>query len=436
MIARYTRPAMAEIWSEQRKYENWLRVEIAATTALARAGIVPSSAVEALKKNASFTIERIHEIEAETRHDVLAFTTAVAESVGPDARWLHYGLTSTDVVDTAQGLAFVQASALIREGIVRLRDVLRKRAVEFQHTPTIGRTHGVHAEPTTFGMKLLLWYAEMGRNLKRFDAAAEDMRVGKISGAVGAFGKLKPEHEAAILAELGLQPALISTQVLQRDRHAAYITTLAVLASTLDKIALEIRHLQRTEVREAEEFFSAGQKGSSAMPHKRNPITCENICGLARVMRGNAQVALENVALWHERDISHSSAERVILPDTTILADYLLDRTATLIERLLVYPARMLKNLESTNGLVFSGQLLIDLAAAGMSREDAYRLVQGHAMDAWNSDQPSELNFRQLIESDPEINARLSPEKIAAAFDVRRQLTNIDEVFTRALAEG
>ncbi len=339
MIARYTRPAMAAIWSEQRKYENWLRVEIAATTALARAGIVPPSAVDSLKQRASFTIERIHEIEAETRHDVLAFTTAVAESVGEDSRWLHYGLTSTDVVDTAQGLALVQASALIREGIVRFRDVLRKRAVEFQHTPIIGRTHGVHAEPTTFGMKLLLWYAEMGRNLKRFDAAAEDLRVGKISGAVGAFGKLKPAHEAAILAELGLQPALISTQVLQRDRHAAYITTLAVLASTLDKIALEIRHLQRTEVREAEEFFSIGQKGSSAMPHKRNPITSENICGLARVIRGNAQVALENVALWHERDISHSSAERVILPDTTILADYLLDRAATLIERLLVYPA-------------------------------------------------------------------------------------------------
>jgi adenylosuccinate lyase len=432
MIARYTRPAMAAIWSEQRKYENWLRVEIAATTALARAGVVPSSAVEALQQRASFTIERIHEIEAETRHDVLAFTTAVAESVGADSRWLHYGLTSTDVVDTAQGLAFVQASALIREGIVRFREVLRKRAVEFQHIPTIGRTHGVHAEPTTFGMKLLLWYAEMGRNLKRFDAAAEDMRVGKISGAVGAFGKLKPEHEAAILAELGLKPALISTQVLQRDRHAAYITTLAVLGSTLDKIALEIRHLQRTEVREAEEFFSAGQKGSSAMPHKRNPITSENICGLARVMRGNAQVALENVALWHERDISHSSAERVILPDTTILADYLLDRSATLIERLLVYPARMLKNLESTNGLVFSGQLLIDLAAAGMSREDAYRLVQGHAMDAWTND----LNFRTLIEADPEINQRMSPDKIAAAFDVRRQLTNIDEVFARVLAEG
>ena len=432
MIARYTRPAMAAIWSEQRKYENWLRVEIAATTALARAGIVPPSAVDSLKQRASFTIERIHEIEAETRHDVLAFTTAVAESVGEDSRWLHYGLTSTDVVDTAQGLALVQASALIREGIVRFRDVLRKRAVEFQHTPIIGRTHGVHAEPTTFGMKLLLWYAEMGRNLKRFDAAAEDLRVGKISGAVGAFGKLKPAHEAAILAELGLQPALISTQVLQRDRHAAYITTLAVLASTLDKIALEIRHLQRTEVREAEEFFSIGQKGSSAMPHKRNPITSENICGLARVIRGNAQVALENVALWHERDISHSSAERVILPDTTILADYLLDRAATLIERLLVYPERMLKNLESTNGLVFSGQLLIDLAAAGMSREDAYRLVQGHAMNAWSHD----LNFRALIGSDPEINRRMSIEQIAAAFDVRRQLTNIDEVFARVLAEG
>jgi adenylosuccinate lyase len=432
MISRYTRPAMAAIWSEQRKYENWLRVEIAATTALSRAGIVPPSAVDALQQRASFTVERIHEIEAETRHDVLAFTTAVAESVGPEARWLHYGLTSTDVVDTAQGLALHQASKLIREGIVRLRDVLRKRAVEFQNTPTIGRTHGVHAEPTTFGMKLLLWYSEMGRNLARFDAAAEDLRVGKISGAVGAFGKLKPEHEASILAELGLKPALISTQVLQRDRHAAYITTLAVLASTLDKIALEIRHLQRTEVREAEEFFSAGQKGSSAMPHKRNPITCENICGLARVVRGNAQVALEDVALWHERDISHSSAERVILPDTTILADYLLDKTATLIERLLVYPERMLKNLESTHGLVFSGQLLIDLAAAGMSREDAYRLVQTHAMNAWTKD----LNFRQLIEADLEIAARLSKEKVAEAFDVRRQLTNIGEVFDRVLAAG
>ena len=437
MIARYTRPAMAALWSEQNRFENWLKVELAATAALARAGIVPVEAAESLRQRASFSIERIHQIEAETRHDVLAFTTAVAESAGPDARWLHYGLTSTDVVDTAQALTLIQASALIRAEIVRLREVLKRRAVEFQHTPTIGRTHGVHAEPTTFGMKLLLWYAEMGRNLRRFDAAAEDLRVGKISGAVGAFGKLKPEHEAAILDELGLAPALISTQVLQRDRHAAYITTLAVLCSTLDKIATEIRHLQRTEVREAEEFFSAGQKGSSAMPHKRNPITCEQISGLARVVRGNAQAALENVALWHERDISHSSAERVILPDTTTLADYLLARTTTLIDRLLVYPARMLRNLESTGGLIYSGQLLLDLAEAGMSREDAYRLVQGHAMQAWSEDgEPGAPNYRQRIEADPEITARLSPAKLAAAFDVQRQLSNIEEVFARVLAAG
>ncbi len=445
MIPRYSRPAMAALWTEQAKYDNWLRVELAATTALSRAGIIPASAAEALQQHASFTVQRIHQIEADTRHDVLAFTTAVAESVtaaGSDAaRWLHFGLTSTDVVDTAQALALTQASSLIRAEILRLRHTLRERAVAFQHTPAIGRTHGVHAEPTTFGMKLLLWYAEMGRNLRRFDAAAEDLRVGKISGAVGAFGKLQPAHEAAILNELGLQPALISTQVLQRDRHAAYIATLAVLCSTLDKIATEIRHLQRTEVREAEEFFSPGQKGSSAMPHKRNPITCEQISGLARVVRGNAQVALENVALWHERDISHSSAERVILPDTTILADYLLAKTSNLIARLLVYPARMLKNLESTGGLVYSGQLLLDLAAAGMSREDAYRLVQTHAMNAWQSAndpeaEPNALTFRQRIESDPEITARLTPEKLAAAFDVHRQLTNIDEVFARVLADG
>ena len=432
MIARYTRPAMAAIWSEQRRYENWLRVELAATTALSKFGIVPAAAAETLRQRAGFTVERIHQIEAETHHDVLAFTTAVAESVGPDARWLHYGLTSTDVVDTAQALALTEASVLIREGIVRLREVLRKRAVEFQHTPTIGRTHGVHAEPTTFGMKLLLWYSEMGRNLRRFDDAAEDLRVGKISGAVGSFGHLKPEHEAAILDELWLKAALISTQVLQRDRHAAYVTTLAVLCSTLDKMATEIRHLQRTEVREAEEFFSAGQKGSSAMPHKRNPITSENICGLARVVRGNAQVALEDIALWHERDISHSSAERVILPDTTILADYLLDRSAGLIEKLLVYPARMMKNLELTGGLIFSGQLLLDLSEAGMSREDAYKLVQAHAMNAWQND----LNFRSLVEADPAITAKLSPQKLAAAFDYHRQLTNIDAVFARVLAAG
>ncbi len=436
MIARYTRPAMATLWSDQSKFERWLRVELAATEALAQAGIVPASAAQALREHGTFTVARIDELERELRHDVLAFTTAVAESVGRSgsdaARWLHFGLTSTDVVDTAQALALTEASALIRGGILRLREVLRRRAIEFQHTPAIGRTHGIHAEPTTFGMKLLLWYAEMGRNLRRFDAAAEDLRVGKISGAVGSFGHLTPENEAAILASLGLQAASVSTQVLQRDRHAAYITTLAVLCSTLDKIATEIRHLQRTEVREAEEFFSPGQKGSSAMPHKRNPITSEQICGLARVVRGNAQVALEDVALWHERDISHSSAERVILPDTTGLADYLLDKTATLIDRLLVYPGRMLKNLELTGGLVFSGQLLLELAGAGMSREEAYRLVQGHAMDAWTNDK----NFRELVLADPAITGKLPPEQLTSAFDFTRQLGNIDAVFERVLAEG
>jgi adenylosuccinate lyase len=431
MIARYTRPEMASVWTEHSRYDNWLRVELAATDTLSRAGVVPAEAAAALRSRAGFTVERIQALEADLRHDVLAFTTAVAETVGPEARWLHYGLTSTDVVDTAQALAITQASALIRAGIVQLRDVLRKRALEFKDTPAIGRTHGVHAEPTTFGLKLLLWYSEMGRNLRRFDAAAEDLRVGKLSGAVGTFGHLEPEHEAAILHDLGLRPASVATQVLQRDRHAAYLCTLAVICSTLDKIATEVRHLQRTEVREAEEFFSAKQKGSSAMPHKRNPITAEQISGLARVVRANAQVGLEDVALWHERDISHSSAERVVLPDSTTLTDYLLDKTAAMIDRLLVYPARMLRNLELTHGLVFSGQLLLELAAAGMSREDAYRLVQRHAMDAWTNDR----NFRRQVEADPEIAALLNADRLAAVFDYKRQLRNVDAIFERTLAE-
>ncbi len=440
MIARYSRPEMAALWTDRSKFDRWLRVELAATDALSQAGIVPPAAAATIRERSAFTVERIDELERDLRHDVLAFTTAVSENIGRDggdeARWLHYGLTSTDVVDTAQALALTEASAIIRAGILRLREVLKRRAVEFQHTPAIGRTHGIHAEPTTFGMKLLLWYSEMGRNLRRFDAAAEDLRVGKISGAVGSFGHLKPEHEAAILNGLGLKAAAVSTQVLQRDRHAAYITTLAVMCSTLDKIATEIRHLQRTEVREAEEFFSAKQKGSSAMPHKRNPITSEQICGLARVVRGNAQTALEDVALWHERDISHSSAERVILPDTTMLADYLLDKTATLIDRLLVYPKRMLRNLELTGGLVFSGQLLLDLAEAGMSREDAYRLVQGHAMAAWTDEDPDAPNYRQRIAAEPRITALLTNGQIDHAFDYNRQLKNIDAVFERVLAEG
>ncbi len=434
MIARYTRPEMGRIWSDENKYRCWLRVEVAASQALAAAGLVPQQAADVIRDRGNFTVARIDAIEAEVRHDVIAFTTTVAEHIGdPDAsRWLHYGLTSTDVVDTAQALQLREASAIIRAGILRLAEVLKARALEFQHTPIIGRTHGIHAEPTTFGLKLLLWYAEIERSLVRFDAAAEDLRVGKLSGAVGTFGHLKPEHEEAICAALDLKPVAVATQVIQRDRHAAYISTLAVLASTLDKIATEIRHLQRTEVREAEEFFSEKQKGSSAMPHKRNPITSEQISGLARVVRANAQTAFENVALWHERDISHSSAERVILPDTTTLADYLLQKTATLIEKLLVYPARMLKNLESTGGLIFSGQLLLDLAESGMSREDAYRLVQTHAMRSWKED----LVFRDEIAKVPEITSRLSPEKLAHAFDYRRQLGNVDAIFSRVLGEA
>ncbi len=429
MIARYTRPEMGKIWSDENKYTCWLAVEAAASETLAEFGIVPAEAAKAIREKGRVDVARIQEIEAEVKHDVIAFTTAVAEKVGPESRWLHYGLTSNDVVDTAQALQIKAASAIVREGIVRLAAVLKQRALEFQHTPCIGRTHGVHAEPTTFGLKLLVWYAEMQRNLVRFDAAAEDMRVGKLSGAVGTFGHLKPEHEERICEKLGLQAAPIATQVLQRDRHAAYISTLAVLTATLDKIATEIRHLQRTEVREAEEFFSEKQKGSSAMPHKRNPITCEQISGLARIVRSNAQASYENVALWHERDISHSSVERVIFPDSTILADYLLNKTATLIEKLLVYPHRMIKNLESTGGLIFSGQLLLDLAEAGMLREDAYRLVQTHAMRAWKED----LIFRELVAADPEITKLLSSEKLARTFDLTRQLSNVDTIFQRVL---
>jgi len=436
LIDRYTRAGMGRIWTEENKYNCWLKVESAASTVLAEDGVIPVAAAEAIATKASFSVKRIQEIEAEVKHDVIAFTTAVAETLkaqGLDAesRWLHYGLTSNDIVDTAQALQIKEASGLIHEGLTGLLAVLKRRALEFKHTPTIGRTHGIHAEPTTFGLKLLNWYAEMERNIVRFDAAAEDMRVGKLSGAVGTFGHLKPEHEERICERLGLKPAAVATQVIQRDRHAAYISTLAIIGSTLDKIAVEVRHLQRTEVREAQEYFSEKQKGSSAMPHKKNPITSEQISGLARVLRGNAQAAFENVALWHERDISHSSVERVIFPDSTILADYLLAKTADLIDRLLVYPERMKKNLESTGGLIFSGQLLLDLAEAGMMREDAYRLVQAHAMKAWKED----MVFRDEVARDAAITALLSEEKLARTFDYARQLGNVDAIFERVLGE-
>jgi len=437
LIDRYTRPPMGRIWTEENKYRCWLRVESAASTVLAEDGIIPAGAAEAIATKASFSVDRIHEIEAEVRHDVIAFTTAVAESLkvqGLDAesRWLHYGLTSNDIVDTAQALQVKEASEHIRRGLTGLAEVLKRRALEFKHTPTIGRTHGIHAEPTTFGLKILNWYAEIQRDLARFDAAAEDMRVGKLSGAVGTFGHLSPEHEERICARLGLKPAPVATQVIQRDRHAAYISTLAIIGSTLDKIAVELRHLQRTEVREAQEYFSEKQKGSSAMPHKKNPITSEQISGLARVLRGNAQAAFENVALWHERDISHSSVERVIFPDSTILVDYLLAKTTDLIDRLLVYPERMKKNLESTGGLIFSGQLLLDLAEAGMLREEAYRLVQSHAMRAWKED----LNFREEVARDPQISSLLSSDKLDRTFDYTRQLGNVDAIFRRVLEES
>jgi adenylosuccinate lyase len=436
LIERYTRPAMGRIWSEKNKYRCWLEVEAAATAVLAEDGIVPRSAAEAIEKKADFSVARISEIEAEVKHDVIAFTTAVSESLqaqglGAESRWLHYGLTSNDVVDTAQALQVKEASGLIREGLVAFLAVLKRRAIEFKYTPTIGRTHGIHAEPTTFGLKLLNWYAEMERNLARFDAAAEEMRVGKLSGAVGTFGHLKPEDEERICSRLGLKPAPVATQVIQRDRHAAYISTLAIIGSSLDKIAVEVRHLQRTEVREAQEYFSEKQKGSSAMPHKKNPITSEQISGLARVLRGNAQAAFENVPLWHERDISHSSVERVIFPDSTILVDYLLAKATDLIDRLLVYPERMKRNLESTGGLIFSGQLLLDLAEAGMLREDAYRLVQRHAMRSWKDD----LVFRHEVESDPTITALLSKEQLDRTFDHSRQLGNVDAIFRRVLGE-
>ena len=392
-----------------------------------QAGIVPKEAAKAIRERADFNLERIQEIEAEVRHDVIAFTTAVAEIVGPQSRWFHYGLTSNDVVDTAQALLIAQSSTVIAAGLQRLSDALKNRAWEFKDTPMVGRTHGIHAEPITFGFKLANWYSETQRNIARFEQAAEDMRVGKFSGAVGTFAHLSPELEEKICTRLGLKAAAISSQVIQRDRHAYYLAILAVIASTLDKIATEIRHLQRTEVREAEEYFSEKQKGSSAMPHKRNPVTCEQISGLARVVRSNAQAAFENVPLWHERDISHSSVERIIIPDSTTLVDYLLHKTANLIDTMFVYPERMKANLESTGGLVFSGQLLLDLVEHGMSRESAYRLVQGHAMKAWKKG----LNFRQLVLKDKKITSKVPRLQVERAFDLKRQLRNIDLIFAR-----
>src|ERR1700689_3265988 len=432
MIPRYTRPEMGRIFSDQNRFDQWLAVELAASDALAETGEVPAEAAQALRSHAAFDIERIHAIEREVKHDVIAFTTAVSERLAAAgqaaaSRWLHYGLTSNDVVDTAQALVLRDASRLLLEGARALLGSLERRAWEFKDTVQIGRTHGTHAEPITFGLKLALWFDEMRRNIERLEAAAEDLRVGKISGAVGTFGHIGPEAEEQICARLGLKPAAISSQVISRDRHAAWVAALGLLTATLEKIALEIRHLQRTEVREAEEPFSEGQKGSSAMPHKRNPVVSEQICGLARVVRANVHAGMENIALWHERDISHSSVERVILADSAILTDYLLAQTRWLIDGMRVYPDRMRRNLESTRGLIFSGQLLLDLAAAGMLREEAYKVVQAHAMQAWEN----EGDFRAAVESDPKILYFLSVERMQHTFSVERQLGNVDRIFAR-----
>src|SRR5262249_5296904 len=394
---------------------------------LAARGIVPQEAATAIRKRANFNVERINEIEQEVKHDVIAFTTSVSEFVGPQARYFHYGLTSSDVGDTALALQLKQASAILRQGMDRLLHVLRNRAREFKHTVIIGRTHGIHAEPTTFGLKLTFWYEEARRNLARLSRATENISVGKLSGAVGTFAHLDPEVEAEVCQKLGLRPDPISTQIVQRDRHAEFLAALAIIASSLEKIATEVRGLQRTEVREAEEYFASGQKGSSAMPHKRNPVTCEQICGLARLVRANLQAALENISLWHERDISHSSAERVILPDSTVLVDYLLHKTTGLIERLLVYPRRMIENLNLMKGLVFSGQLLLDLTQKGASREQAYIWVQRNAMRVWQN----EGDFKALVLQDKEIGHYLTASEIERTFDLDFQLRHVDAIYRR-----
>jgi adenylosuccinate lyase len=427
MIERYAREEMSAIWSEENQFQAWLDVELAACWAWSKIGKIPSEDVEKLYENASFDVDRIHEIEKKTRHDVVAFTRSVSESLGDEKKWVHYGLTSTDVVDTANGYRLKQANTILRTGLNRFLEALREKAKEHKFTVMMGRTHGVHAEPTTFGLKCALWYAEMERNIERFEAAANDVEFGKLSGAVGTFANIPTEVEKYTCEKLGISPAPISTQTLQRDRHAYYMATLAVIGSTMEKIAVEIRHLQRTELREAEEFFRKGQKGSSAMPHKRNPISSENITGCSRVLRGYMMSAYENIPLWHERDISHSSVERIILPDATILLDYMLNRFSGVIEKLMVYPENMKANMEKTHGLVFSQRLLLMLIDKGISRELAYDTVQPLAMEAWENHKP----FRPLVEADETIKENLRPEEIESAFDLDHHTQRVDEIFDR-----
>jgi len=427
MIERYTRPEMGNIWTEENKFRAWLEVEILACEAWAELGIIPKEDVKRIRQNAKVNVQRIYEIEQDTRHDVVAFTRSVAETLGPESKWVHYGLTSTDVVDTALSFLLRQANEILLKDIDRLIEVLKEKAIEHKHTVMMGRTHGVHAEPTTFGLKLALWYEEMKRNRERFLRAADTVRVGKISGAVGTYANIDPFVEKYVCEKLGLKPSPVSTQTLQRDRHAEYMATLALIATSLDKFATEIRGLQKSETREVEEPFRKGQKGSSAMPHKRNPIGCENICGLARVIRGHMLSAYENVPLWHERDISHSSVERVILPDATILLNYLLNRFTGIVRDLLVYPENMKRNMERTFGLIYSQRVLLSLINKGLKREEAYDRVQRLAMRAWEEQRP----FKPLVEADEVISQTLSQEEIEDCFDYTYHLSQVDTIFRR-----
>ncbi len=427
MIDRYSRKVMRDVWTEENKFGAYLEVEILSCEAWSKLGVIPASDVDKIRANARFEVSRIKEIEEQTRHDVVAFTRAVSESLGEERKWVHYGLTSTDVVDTANGYLLKQADAILLKDMEEFMEVLRKRALEFKSTPCIGRTHGIHADITSFGLKWALWYEEMKRNIRRFKAAAADVEAGKMSGAVGNFANIPPFIQDYVCGKLGIQSADISTQVLQRDRHASYVGALALVAATLEQMAFEVRNLQRTEVREAEEAFSKGQKGSSAMPHKRNPISSENICGCARVMRGYMLTAYENVALWHERDISHSSTERIVLPDATELLDYMLVRFKGILENLVVYPENMMANIWRTRGVIFAQRVMNALIAKGLSREQAYDTVQPIAMEAWTENK----DYKTLLEAAPEVTNKLSREELESCFTLDYYFKNVDEIFSR-----
>lgn len=427
MLERYTRPEMGKIWTDQNRYQAWLEVEILADEAWAELGEIPKEDVEKIREKATFDIDRILEIEAQTRHDVVAFTRAVSESLGEESKWVHYGLTSTDVVDTAYGYLMKQANDLIRKDLTAFTAIIGEKAKEHKYTVMMGRTHGVHAEPTTFGLKLALWYSEMKRNIERFERAAAGVEAGKISGAVGTFANIPPFVEEYVCNKLGIRPQEISTQVLPRDLHAEYFASMALIATSIEKFATEIRGLQKSETREVEEFFAKGQKGSSAMPHKRNPIGSENMAGLARVIRGHMVTAYENVSLWHERDISHSSAERIIIPDTTILIDYMLNRFGTIVKNLTVFPENMKRNMNATFGLIYSQRVMLKLIDHGMTREQAYDLVQPKTAQAWDE----QRDFRPLLEADQTIMSTLSEEDLDDAFDYHHHLKQVDTIFAR-----